>query len=390
MTKRRRRGEGGTRRRADGRWEWSLSLGLKPDGTPDRKWGYAKTETQVLAKLRQARATLDAGRPLLDERARLGSFLDTWLEEVIRPDRTYDTWRGYRNNVEGHIKPALGRIPLARLAPVDVVHMLDDLRERGLAPRTIQYTHATLRSALTTAERWELVHRNVAKRVAAPTVHRPKIVPLDPAEAKRFLAVAQKHRLGALFTVAIALGLRPEEAMGLSWDSVTLDGPVPNLRVAQVLKREHGKPVLRSFPKTATSRRTIPLPDICVRSLRAHSRQQKVEHLACEAWQEWGLVFTSRIGTPLEHRGLTRVFDSLLARAGLPHRRLYDLRHTAASILLAQRVEPRTLMDILGHSTIRHTMDIYAHVMEPAKQDAARAMDRALSIRGQFRGQTGS
>jgi len=363
---------------------------LKPDGTPDRKWGYAKTETQVLAKLRQARATLDAGRPLLDERARLGSFLDTWLEEVIRPDRTYDTWRGYRNNVEGHIKPALGRIPLARLAPVDVVHMLDDLRERGLAPRTIQYMHATLRSALTTAERWELVHRNVAKRVAAPTVHRPKIVPLDPAEAKRFLAVAQKHRLGALFTVAIALGLRPEEAMGLSWDSVTLDGPVPNLRVAQVLKREHGKPVLRSFPKTATSRRTIPLPDICVRSLRAHSRQQKVEHLACEAWQEWGLVFTSRIGTPLEHRGLTRVFDSLLARAGLPHRRLYDLRHTAASILLAQRVEPRTLMDILGHSTIRHTMDIYAHVMEPAKQDAARAMDRALSIRGQFRGQTGS
>jgi len=389
MTKRRRgRGEGGIRLRPDGRHEWSIWLGYKPDGKPDRKFGYAKNRTEAQDALRRAQAVLDSGRPLLDERVRTGTFCDAWLEKVIRPDRSFDTYRGYRNNIEIHIKPALGRIPLAKLAPLDVAQMLEELRERGLAPRTIQYTHATLRSALTTAERWELVHRNVAKLAPAPTVHRPAVVPFDQSEIERFLEVAGEHRLAALFTAALGLGLRPEEAMGLSWESVTLDGDDPCIRVAQVLKREHGTPVLREFPKTATSRRTIALPDVCVRTLRAHLIQQKEERLRCEAWQDWGLVFTSRIGTPLEHRGLTRVFDSLLTRAGLPHRRLYDLRHTAASILLAQRVDPRVVMDILGHSTMRLTMDTYAHVMAPARRDAAEAMDRVL--RGQFRGQTGA
>ena len=222
-----------------------MSDGYKPDGKPKRRFGYTRSMTEAGIKLRQAQAARDAGRPLLDQRARLGPFLDTWLEKVIRPDRSYDTYRGYRNNVENHIKPALGRIALARLRAVDIAQLLADLRERGLAPRTIQYTHATLRSALATAERWELVDRNVAKQAPAPTVRRPAVVPFDEAELERFLKVAAEHRLYALFMLALGVGLRPEEVMGLPWKNLILEGSEPCLRVAQVLKREQGTPVLR-------------------------------------------------------------------------------------------------------------------------------------------------
>jgi integrase len=377
MTTRRARDDGGVRRRPDGRWEGSISLGWE-NGRRKRKFFYATTKAEAGRKVRRAQSLIDAGRPLLNERTTVGTFLDQWLKEVIKPKLTYDTWRGYRNNVELHLKPALGSVRLIRLTPVDVERMLNELRSRRFSPRSIQYVHATLRSALGTAERWELVHRNVAKLVSAPTPYRTHVAPFTPTEIESFLTAAREHRLGALFTVALALGLRPEEAMGLAWENVDLDSDHPGIRVSQVLKREGGSPILRQYPKTAASKRTIALPNICVQALRTHRRRQNEERLRAVAWQDFGLVFTSRLGTPLEHRGLSRVFDSLLERAGLPHRRLYDLRHTSASILLAQGVQPRVLQDILGHSSYRLTMDTYAHVMAPAMRDAAAAMDRAL------------
>jgi integrase len=315
---------------------------------------------------------------VLDERVRVGEFLERWLAEVVKPGRAPETWRGYRSNVRTHIVPALGHLRLARLSAADVQALVNSKREQGLSPRSVQYVLAVLRAALSTAERWGLVARNVAKLVEPVQLRRVEVVPFTPEEAKRLLAVARGERLGALYTVALALGLRPGEALGLSWADVDLDIEHPRLRVRRALRRQDGQLVL-SETKTPRSRRDIPIPPVCLRALREHRRRQLKERLGVgSAWSDSGLVFTTRIGTPLDHRNVARDFERLQAVAGVDRHRLYDCRHTAATLLLAQGVSARVVMEVLGHSTYRLTMDTYAHVIPTLLEDAADAMERAL------------
>jgi integrase len=163
------------------------------------------------------------------------------------------------------------------------------------------------------------------------------------------------------------------------WAEVDLDGDFPSLRVRNAFSRAEGGERLGP-PKTPRSRRTIPLPATLVDVLREHRRRQLEERLhAGPAWQEGDFVFAQPDGRPLSTRTLGRWFSGLCSRAGVSGHRLYDLRHTAASLLFAQGVGPRYVMEVLGHSTYRLTMDTYAHVMPATLRDAAEAMDRALS-----------
>ena len=246
----------------------------------------------------------------------------------------------------------------------------------GRSPRTVQYTHTVLRRALGRALKWGLVARNVATLVDRPRSVRQEMQSLSPEQARVFLQAAEGDRLEALYSVAIAVGLRQGEALGLRWDDVDLDAG--KLRVRVALQRVNGKLQLVG-PKTAKSRRTIALPQTAVIALRKHRTRQLEERLrAGEHWQEMGLVFPSTIGTPHDARNVVRAFQKLLEQAGLPHMRFHDLRHTCASLLLAQGVHPRVVMEILGHSQISLTMDTYSHVIPSLQREAAQQMDAAL------------
>ena len=199
---------------------------------------------------------------------------------------------------------------------------------------------------------------------------------LTPAEARKFLNAVAGDRLVGLYRVAIALGLRQGEALALRWTDVDLDARQVHVRYA--LQRIKGKATLVE-PKTLRSRRTITLPTVIVDALRAQWTRQLEEHLlAGQRWQETGHVFTTTIGTPLHGPDTTRAFQAALARAGVRKVRFHDMRHTAASLLLAQGVPARVVMEILGHSTITLTMDTYSHVMPNLLDDAAAAMDRTF------------
>ena len=286
------------------------------------------------------------------------------------------TYASYAQVIRLHINPGLGRIALQRLTPAEVQHWLKERQRFGAGPRTCQYARAILRSALAQAVRWGYITRNVAALVDSPRVPRHEIQPLSPDQARTLLFQAREHRLGALVTVALSLGLRLGEALGLRWEAVDLETATLHVRVA--LQR-----VARSWqlvePKSERSRRSIALPDVAVSALREHRVRQLEERLAAGSrWQENGFVFTSRTGTPLEPRNVTREFHGLLADAGLPRFRFHDLRHTAATFLLAQGVDPRTIMETLGHSQISLTMNTYGHVLPSLQRDAARKMDRML------------
>jgi len=247
----------------------------------------------------------------------------------------------------------------------------------GLSPRTVQYIRAILRRALGQALKWSLVTRNVAALVDPPRSVSKQVVPLTASQARAFIEFTQADRLGPLFHVAIASGLRQGELLGLRWEDVDFDAGT--LTVRYTLQRVEGRPQLME-PKTPLSRRTVTLPASAVGALRSQRRRQlEARLLAGDGWQDWNLVFTSAIGTPLEPSNVVHRLQHHLAEAGMPRQRFHDLRHYAASLLLAGGVSPRTIMGILGHSQISLTMNTYAHLSPSLERKAAYAIDRQLT-----------
>jgi integrase len=280
--------------------------------------------------------------------------------------------------VRTHILPGLGSQPLVKLTPQQLEAFFNQKRMAGLSSQTVQHLRTILRAALNDAVKWNLVPRNVAVLVDGPRVPHHDIQPLTPEEARRLLEAVATHRLGALFSVALAVGLRQGEALGLRWEDVDLEAGT--LTVRKTLQRIDGEFELVE-PKTVRSRRTIALPRAAVDALRRHrARQMEERSMAGSMWQDhWGLVFTTASGRPLQGTNVTRTFQQLLARAGLRRQRFHDLRHSCASLLLAQGVHPRVVMETLGHSQIGLTMNTYSHVLPPLQREAAARMDEVLA-----------
>jgi integrase len=247
----------------------------------------------------------------------------------------------------------------------------------GLSVKSVTYIHQVLRTALQLAVRWDLVQRNVALLVDRPRRVRKEIHPLTPHEARRFLATITGHRLEALFTVALAMGLRQGEALGLSWKDI--DFAAGTLRVRHQLQRIDGQLVLVE-PKSDRSRRDLVMPASIVERLQEHEQRQVSEKLwAGSRWVDSGLVFTNRGGGPVQARRVIEQFHQELAKAGLERRRFHDLRHSCATLLLVQGVSPRVVMEILGHSEIGLTMNTYSHVVPELQRDAAAKMESVLT-----------
>ncbi len=374
MAGRRGHGEGSIyQRESDGKWCAVVDLGYI-NGTRKRKVIYGDTRKEVAEKLKVVLREQQQGLPVATERQTLAQFFTKWLEDTIAPNRRAKTYRSYEQMARCHILPMLGRIQLARLEPQQVQALLTQKQAEGLSPRTVAYIRAILRQALNRALKWGLVARNVATLVDPPTVEQFKIRPLNPTQAGQLLEAARGDRLEALYRVALSLGLRQGEALGLRWEDVDLEGRVLHVRVA--LQAVKGKLELVE-PKTDNARRTLPLPAALAASLKVHRARQLEERLkAGGAWQDWGLVFTTRNGTPIHPRNLVRAFHALLQRAGMEAMRFHDLRHSCLSLLAAQGIPARMAMEIAGHSDIRLTQNVYTHVYDDAKRQAADVMDR--------------
>ncbi len=369
--------EGSIYKRQDGSWCSQLNLGYA-NGKRQRKYFYGETRREVAEKLNDALRTHQQGLPVAVERQTVAKFLDRWLADVVKPGVRPSTHQSYAGHVRLYLIPALGKHPLAKLAPQHVQTMLNEQLTRDLSPRTVQYTRAVLRRALGQALKWGLVARNVATLVDPPRSRLYPVRPLTPDQARRLLDAVKGDRLEALYSVAVSLGLRQGEALGLRWDDVDLDAKT--LTVRHAMQRVDGKPTFVE-PKTNRSRRTISMPASVVTALRGHKVRQLEERLlAGSRWQDWSLVFCSTIGTPLDGSNVTHRFQKHLERAGLPHQRFHDLRHCCASLLLTQDVHPRVVMEILGHSQISLTMNTYSHVVPSLGREAAELMDRIFAV----------
>jgi integrase len=374
LAKRRGNNEGSIYLRRDGRWAAALSL-------PGRRrlTFYGQTREEVRRKLAAAVRANDL-KELPDARGlTLGDFLDQWLEEVAKPSVRPWTFEGYEVHVRRHVKPLLGHIPLDKVEPLHIQTLMNRKLREGLSPKSIRYLRGTLRTALNQAQRWGLVARNSAALVDGPRVERYEIRPFTPQDARTFLMNVKGHRLEALYSVALTLGLRQGEALGLRWQDVDLH--LGYLRVEKQLQRIEGKFQLVE-PKTAKSRRTIVMPPSITAALRTHRELQ-----AAELRRQGGernpldLIFTREDGGPLDGTVVSHQFHRLLDQAHLEQRRFHDLRHSCATLLLAQGVPARVVMEILGHSQIALTMNTYAHVIPELRRNAAERMEALIQER---------
>ena len=315
----------------------------------------------------------------MDERITLSEYLNRWLYDVAKQRMRPMTWQGYEHLVRLHILPSLGRVRLAKLTPQHVQSLVTQkLREGHLAPRTIQYMHSVLRAALNQAVRWRMVHYNAAAMVSPPRPIHSEVKVLTPDEARRLLTTARGDRLEALYSVALALGLRQGEALGLKWSDLELEAGVLRVRRASQRIPHHGTQLVET--KTARSRRTLVMPPIVITALRAHRARQVMARLAeGDRWVDLDLVFPSDRGTLADGPNVTHRFHRLLNKAGLPPMRFHDLRHASPSLLLVQGVYPRVVMETLGHSQISLTMNTYSHVLPAPQREAADRMEAILT-----------
>ena len=360
--------EGSVYKRQDGRWVACITLGYG-NGKRQRKTAMAPTRREAVQRLAQLQHAAEQGLAL-DADPTVADYLQRWLKDSARPTLRPRTFAGYASIVSGHLIPSLGRIRIRKLMPADLEVHLRRAADSGLSNGTVRHHHAVLRRALGQAERWGLVARNVARLVTPPRILRRDMRPLTAAQARLFLSGVENDRLAALYAVSLSLGLRKGESLGLQWADI--DFEARTLAVRHTLQRYGGEHHLDE-PKTNRSRRTITLPRPLVDALRSHRAQQREERLRAGpfwAGERWGLVFCNELGEPLDGTAVTRAFRKTLADLGLPAQRFHDLRHAAATFLIAQGVPLRVVMEILGHSTITTTADIYGHVELDLQRDA--------------------
>jgi len=369
--------EGNIRLRSDGSWEARVATGVRPDGSPRRRSFYGRTRKEALEKLQEALSAERRGLPTPNETKTVSRFLTEWLEDVER-SLAPKTFRRYREMVQQHIIPELGRIKLSKLGPHDVTVMLRRKQDAGLSPRSVHHLRAVLRRALNVGIRRGELLRNPAALAEPVKVTDHEVALMPPEEAQAILVAFHDHPLEPIVAVALWTGLRQAEILGLRWRDVDFERR--RITVAGTLQRLAGVWQLLP-PKTRRSARTIAMPEPLVPILA--SRRERQAHQRARLGAAWDttvpeLVFTTTIGTPLTGTTVTNRFQWTLNSTGLPVRRFHDLRHGCATLLLASGVDLKTVSAILGHSTIAITANTYAGVLHSLHQDAAARLSRLL------------
>ena len=388
----------------DGYWHGRVTVGIRDDGRTDRRHVMSTNKATVTAKVRALEKDRDAGRVTrAGENWSVEEWLKHWLEDLTAPYVKDNTLSGYRVAVNYHLIPAIGKHRLTALRPEHLerlyLRMLTNPTKRGslTKPATAHQVHRTVRAALNEAVRRGHLAKNPALLARTPRLEEDEIDPYTVEEVRRLFAAAGQSRNGVRWVIALALGLRQGEALGLKW--IDLDWKTQTLTVSRNRLRptyRHGcggtcgrkraghcprrvqtRPDTDST-KSRAGRRLIGVPDQLIELLRLHLERQRRERLtAAQLWNEGDWIFASPTGAPINPSTDTSHWKLLLARAGIRDGRLHDARHTAATVLLLLGVDQRSIMSVMGWSNSAMTLR-YAHMVQPVRQDIAGRLNEFL------------
>ena len=369
---------GSIRKRGEKSWELTIDLGKDSAGKRRRKFVNVKgTKAEAQKKLRELLTTLDKGMSVDTSKATVAEFLEQWLTDYAETNTAPRTVQGYRGVVRRYLVPSVGRIPLVKLTPQDVQSLYAGMLGKGLSAQTVVHAHRVFREALKHAVKWQLLMRNVCDAVDPPRPRRKEMSTLVGADIQRFLDAASGSPYGPVFFLALYTGMRRSELMGLKWSAV--DFRHKTISVTQTIVRITGQGLKTMEPKTSRSRRLVSLPPDAV-ALLAGMKAKRLEDLESlgMVWKESDYVFCRIDGSLIDPDTITHVFADIIKQAGLPHIRFHDLRHTHATMMMEQGVNPKTVADRLGHASVVITLDTYSHVLPGLQEEAALKFQQAV------------
>jgi integrase len=357
-------------RRSDGLW-----VVVVRDVEGRRKYLYASTSDAVVERRDEYRAGAAMGLNLASTRLTVGQQMNDWLEDRRGKVRS-STWISYESHVRIHLA-SLARVPLVRLRQAEVRRLVREREAAGCAPKTIAYSLLILRMAIRQAITDGLVPRNVAVGIAGPRVERPELAILTDVETRRLVEHQSDHASGRLWTFLVGSGLRLGEALALRRVDVDLARGLitvaGSVRAVDRRMLEAGEPRLQlGPPKTTTSRRTIAIPTVSLEAVRAEMELERPANVH-------GVIFTSPTGGLVDKRNALKSWYAFRDLADLPAIRIHDLRHTCASLMLANGATLFDVMTFLGHSNISETAETYGHLVEGRSRELAAGMNRMLA-----------
>lgn len=395
MARKRANGEGSVTKRADGRFMGQVSINDPATGKRKRKTVYGKTQKDVLEKLNKIKYELQMGMYTVENDITVNNWILTWLKEYKINSLKKGTYTNYSNYTQNHIIPYIGKIKLQDLRADHIQGLYNQLlkngrrnlkegKEIGLSPTTIKRVHIIINSALKQAMKNGLISKNVAEAVTVPKQIKHEITPLSRENITEFLEEARKDRLYAAFLLECGTGLRRGELLGLKWGDIDFDNRTLQVKRSLVIQydmtaaKEGRKATTLEFetPKTEKSKRIISIPLNIIKELKAHRTKQKAEKMQIgKYYNNEDLVFCKIDGLPIHPATLTSSFKRMLKRVGIQDARFHDLRHSVATLLLEMNEHPKVVQELLGHSTISTTLDIYSHVSLEKKEQAAEKLN---------------
>lgn len=331
-------------------------------------------QTFLTAKLREK----DLGCFVEPAAMSMSDFLGDWLENIACSRVREATFDGYKGIIEYYLKPAIGSERLCDLRPEHIQRFYGNLLRKGLSARTVRYAHSVLSSALNHAEMQGMIFQNPCKRCQLPKKQQTEMKYFTPEQVRQFLAVARASKQFALFALAIETGMRPGEYLALQWKDIDLSNGT--LSVRRTVKVKKGGGFYFSTPKTAKGNRPITLSPELIVALKDHRIEQlKAKMEIRDVYRDHGLVFPNEIGDPLLIGNVRkRYFERIVTNAGLPKIRLYDLRHTSATMLLSEGEHPKVVAERLGHASTNLTLDTYSHVLPNMQKQATSKMAKMM------------
>jgi integrase len=362
-------------RKSDGRWTGSFRL---PDGA--RKSVYAPKDNNkkevARALLKEAQKQAERGELIATTKQTLSEYLEYWLS-VKKLAIKGITYVHYRSHLRSRVIPAIGNLKLQKLTTAQVQGCVNAMVVAKMKPGTIRLIYSILHEALEDAITWKLLAANPCKGVIIPRQGDDEMQALTAEQAQALLDAARGTDLEGLITLALATGLRRGELFGLKWSDVDFERGC--LRVQRTVVYVNGEGYKEVSPKTKSGKRSITLTGFALMALKEHRTRQRKIRMQSLVWEDKDLIFPTATGMYMSASTLFNQFHSLLERAGLPSIRFHDLRHSCATLLLKMKVPPKVVQEILGHSSIVITMDIYGHVLPGMQEEAMESYDALFS-----------
>lgn len=367
MAKIRGKNEGTIQQRENGTWRAQVTL-------QGRRLNFTgKTRRECQEWIKKTNNEIDKGMTFASTTVTLSDYLQGWLNS-IKASKSKNTWLSYEQLMRNHVLPVIGKVKLKDLSPDKIQTFYNHLMATDVGDQSIIKIHIMLHSALEQSVKVGLSIRNATNGAIPPKPPVKEMAILEESQVSQMLVAAQGSRLESLLQLTVATGMRQMELLGLKWTD--LDWIKKTVRVERQLERSTAYEVRFVRPKTNHGRRTLALGDQTMAALRRQYENQNEERMvAGEGWNENGLIFTTKVGTPINCRNLLRDFKLLLQKAGLPEIRFHDLRHTAASLMLNHNIPVIVVSRRLGHAKPSITLDVYGHLFPSFQAEAAQQID---------------